>query len=575
MPVEREPRWRLLLLLVGIAIALAPTFANGLVYDDTQLIAQSAFIHDARNLPVLLRSPSMVAFNIYTGHANPVDTFRPLTIASFMWDAALSGKDPWSYHLTNLLLHLSCVWLVWRLARLLLSDARRNFAYLTAAWFGLAPLQSEAHVWISGRYDVLSAALALSAILIWRASIAAQREARRLALNLSVAALFLLALLSKEVPLLLLPALLCWPERDERSEPVLARLWRRGLALWPFAVSSALYLAMRLHALQGLRTHRDQGQLSLALSHLPVLLLDGLRQAVAPSKVYLRVLSEEYARLQTWQIALAAGVVVVVAGLAIALRRRLPLLAWGLLWFASLLAPACVVTTLHWPGFGRYLYLASAGLLPGLTWMASELWGRVPRLRAVLAIGGACYGLLCLWTLEHYIATYRSSETLHRNVITERPDLAHGYGMLAAHYATRLENLPEVARLFQLAWQRHPEKVEYAKGWADTLFLLGQLEPMLQVAESAQRRLGPHPEWELIQARALIERDPTRATAHLLRCLQLLPGEPRCLRSIRDLTGDATHGARYRALFALHLERIGPDRRLAVVTELVAGANPP
>ncbi|MFI5307249.1 MAG: hypothetical protein ACHQ53_07855, partial [Polyangiales bacterium] len=307
MPPRRASRWFLPLLLAGIALALAPTFRNGFVYDDTQLIVQGTFIHDPHNLPVLLDKPSMVAFNIYAGKTNPVDTFRPLTIASFMLDAALAGKSPWAYHLTNLILHLSCVALVFALAGALLKQESSAVAYGVAAWFGIAPLQSEAHVWISGRYDVLSSALALAAILTWRASIATSSAVRGRALSALVMPLFLLALLSKEVPLLMLPALWLWPQDDERARPLLVRLWRRALALWPFAVSTVIYLAMRMHALQGLHTHRDQGQLWLALTHLPVLLLDGLLQALAPSKTYLRVLSEEYARLATPEIALAAA----------------------------------------------------------------------------------------------------------------------------------------------------------------------------------------------------------------------------------------------------------------------------
>jgi hypothetical protein len=565
MPVDREPRWPLVVLLLGIACALAPVFRNGLVYDDTQLIAQSAFIHDARNLPALFSHPSMVAFNIYSGRANAVDTFRPLTIASFMWDAALAGKSPWSYHLTNLLLHLVCVALVWRMARALLPEQQRAFAYLVAAWFGLAPLQAEAHVWISGRYDLLSSAFALGAILTWRASRAVPRERRARALEALVAALFLLALLGKEVPLLVLPALWLWPEREPGEHSALVKLWRRALALWPFCVAIAAYLGLRLHALQGMRTHRDESQLLLALSHLPLLLAEGLMQALSPSKIYLRVLSEEYAKIGTWQIVLATSLVLVVALLALRSWRRFPLAAWGLLWFASLLAPACIVTTLHWPGFGRYLYFASVGLFVALASLAAEIWSQLPRLRRTLVLGGACYAVLLLWTLERYIATYRSPETLYVNVIEQRPDLASGYGLLAAYYASELRNLPQVATLYQLASARSPDKFEYAKGLADTLFMLGQREQMLRVAEAAERRMGADPEWELLKARALVERDSALTVTHLLRCLQLSPGEPRCVAALRGLADDP----HYRELLAQKLAHAGTDPRLAPVAELL------
>jgi len=446
-------------------------------------------------------------------------------------------------------------------------------AYLAAAWFGVAPLQAEAYVWISGRYEVLSSAFALGAILSWRKGRTAESGPPRSAQGARVAALFLLALLSKEVPLLTLPALWLWPEREPRTQALLRDLWRRGLSLWPFGVAAAVYMALRVHALHGMRTHRDEGQLLLALSHLPVLLLDGLVQALVPSKIYLRVLSEEYARLGTLQIALATAAVLALAVLAFALRRRLQLVSWGLLWFGSLLAPVCIVTTLHWPGFGRYLYLASAGLLVGVSSVAAELWTSQPRLHRVTGVAGAVYALLLLFTLERHVKTYRSPQALFANVIVDRPDLAHGYGLLAAHYSSKLQRLPLVAELYGCAVQRNPDKFEYAKGLCDTLFLLGRRDQMLHAAQAAEKRMGPNAEWELIQARAVIQEQPALAVSHLVRCLQLAPGEPRCAASLRDLVNDPNAGPRYRELVAQALAEAGRDPRLAPVASLLDAAT--
>ena len=141
---------------------------------------------------------------LYSGGPTAVDTYRPVTLATFMWDASLSGAAPWAYHLTNLLAHLCCVWLVQRLACVMLPEADRAFAWVGAAWFALSPLPAEAHVWINGRSDIFTTLFGLLAVLAWRRALAAVRG-KALAWHIAATVSFLCGLLSKEVLLLCIP----------------------------------------------------------------------------------------------------------------------------------------------------------------------------------------------------------------------------------------------------------------------------------------------------------------------------------------------------------------------------------
>lgn len=555
-------RWlepgRAMVVVVGlVAAATSGVFANGYVYDDEAIIVTSDFIHDARNLPALLTHPSSVAFSFYRGGTSPLDTFRPLTIATFVWDAALSGRAPWGYHLTNLLLHLGCVLLVWRLARRLLPAAYERFAPAAALWFGLTPLPSGAHVWISGRYDALSTLLGLSAVLTWAS--ARDGNGSRAPRLVASAFAFLLALLSKETVVMIVPALVLWPTARSRGRSLMRELAHRVAACWPFLLGLLCYLPLRLRALGGAHTHRDADQLLLAVSRVPVLLLDALSQALVPTRTYVRMLTEEYARLSSWQLALGALAVAALGLATLWAARRWPLPAWSLLWFSLPVAPAALITTVYWPGFGRYLYLASAGLSVGIAWGLAVLCERFPRRRAVvLSIAGAYLVGLAV-VLVGYVATYRDPIALYENIIAKRPDLAWGYGGLAAHYATRLKRLDHVAELYAKAEKLDPSRFDYARGLADTYWLLERPEDARRVAERAQERFGHVDELHFIQARTLYARNPGRAVEHLLTCLGLAPAHPGCQRALHELLAHPTLGARYRALLADRLAQLPPD----------------
>lgn len=90
------------------------------------------------------------------------DFFRPLVSLSLYLDHSLWGLRPLGYHLTNVLAHSGCAFLVYRIALALGLD--RLTARLGGIFFLLLPSHSEPVAWISGRTDVLAALLGLAAL---------------------------------------------------------------------------------------------------------------------------------------------------------------------------------------------------------------------------------------------------------------------------------------------------------------------------------------------------------------------------------------------------------------------------
>lgn len=84
--------------------------------------------------------------------------YRPLALLSLLGDFHLYGGNPAGYHLTNLILHLANVLLVYYLATLTMGKDLLNpgiYPFLAALLFAVHPVNSEAVVWISARPDLL------------------------------------------------------------------------------------------------------------------------------------------------------------------------------------------------------------------------------------------------------------------------------------------------------------------------------------------------------------------------------------------------------------------------------------
>lgn len=89
---------RLRLSVAVAALALATLlssghrFANGFVFDDVHVIADGSVIHDIANLGQVWTHHTMFASSADPGRVQAVDTYRPVPITLFMFDAAIGGR---------------------------------------------------------------------------------------------------------------------------------------------------------------------------------------------------------------------------------------------------------------------------------------------------------------------------------------------------------------------------------------------------------------------------------------------------------------------------------------------------
>src|ERR1035437_191226 len=79
--------------------------------------------------------------------------YRPIPVVSFMIDARIGGEEPWIYHLTNLILHITIVIVLFFFLQKL--RIKQEIAFLLSLLFSLHPLSTNAIAWVPGRVELL------------------------------------------------------------------------------------------------------------------------------------------------------------------------------------------------------------------------------------------------------------------------------------------------------------------------------------------------------------------------------------------------------------------------------------
>lgn len=311
---------------------------------------------------------------------------RGLTRLTFALNYRFTGWSLPPLHLTNIALHLGCGLLVWRLLGRLV--ASRWLSMLGALLFVAHPLQTQAVTYLVQRSVLLGTGFFLLAVLGWlraRTMLAAGHGRASVVYLVPYLGALLAgaaAVLSKEntalLPLVLLAHARLFPFAAEHD-------WRRNLGdCLPFCVAPALMAAGVFAGLAPggepqplyypLASLEHNSPLNYLATQLSVLWIY-LRLLVLP---YGQALEHDYpvvSQLLTVQNGMALGGLLLLGGLVWRIRRRRPLLAFGLAWFFLGLAVESSVIPLD-PLFEHRLYLPMAGfvlmLLDGLPALFGE-----------------------------------------------------------------------------------------------------------------------------------------------------------------------------------------------------------
>ena len=377
------------------ALGLLACALAALIYQNS---LDNPFVFDDRE--TILLNPALIA--AWDWRAALTEPARPITALSFALDRALWGFSSFGFHITNVVLHITCVGLFYGWCTRVLgapaqgvrpgsdpsrvaekgvrpgSDPFRTAdwgAFFAAAVFALHPVLSSAVGYISARSELLAAAGFMAALTYARRAILG----RNIGAAIAAFVFGMLAIGSSPsaaaLPLVAL-AFDAWVLRDPQWRVRFARVYAPAtlaivsVATWQLTASASAAVPPRgpiVNLLSEARVlWRYLGLLALPRGQSLVHEVRWAPSALDPGSI----------------VSLAA----VVAGVvfAIRLRRTYPLLAFGVIWFVGVLAPTTSLVPVRDGMAEHRLYLASAGLLLALASIAWRAIANGRTLRVVL-----------------------------------------------------------------------------------------------------------------------------------------------------------------------------------------------
>jgi len=417
-PLLPATTWRMHVLPLATLAVLPlvlylPCVRGAFVFDDPNAVSQSTLVHSLLPLDRFLTLST-----------------RPLTDFSLAVNYAMGGLATPPYHLTNILLHVGNVLLLYGIgwatfATLPLAHrygpARRVLAWTAAALFAVHPLASEGVAYVSSRSEVLVAGWILLALGCFIVASTTRRQRLRRGAAVLLPAATAAGLASKEIAVTIPFALLLydWLFLAERSwQRTRPRRWLVGLSFAPLVLGGTFLLVRAYVSPSPMGDYGSTAGFSFdrftrweylmtqfgAIVHY-------LRLAILPVG-----LTFDY----DWPLArtpLALGVVLPFALLvalvvaAVRLAPTQPLVTFTVGWTLLLLAPTSSVLPIADLVVERRMYLPLAGLM---LLAAAWLWDLVQRLPAtwraqpawtyaalvvvpLVASGGLTYQRAVLW----------------------------------------------------------------------------------------------------------------------------------------------------------------------------------
>lgn len=426
---------RHLTLLLAFLLAMAtfalylPSLQNGFInYDDPAYVTKNLHVQQG----ITLESISW-AFKA-TVEAN----WHPLTWISHMVDFQLFQLNPGGYHLTNLLLHILNVVLLFLLLRNATGHIWRSA--FVAALFALHPLNVESVAWIAQRKSLLCT------LFMFLAMWAHYRYVHRpnLLRYTAVAGFLTLALMAKPMVVTLPFVLLLldyWPlariphpswKTRREFVAVIGRLTAEKVPLFLIAVASAVITVYAQHRGGAVGT-LSALPLTLRLKNALYSYLSYILSGISPSRLAVFYPHPENS-LVWWKVGVAVLFILGLTAIVWRARaRRYLLTAW--LWYLGTLIPVIgIVQVGRQASADRYVYVPFIGLFIMVVWITADWSARVRTARIPTIVVGvlvlSCYSYIA-W---RQIGYWKSSYTLFAHAL----DVTQGNGIAEEHLGLAL-----------------------------------------------------------------------------------------------------------------------------------------
>jgi len=331
------------IIAIGFILYVQTLSYNFTYFDDHMLILDNQkYLSDASNIFTAFKE------DIFR-RAEGQYYYRPVLMATFIFDAQIGGVSPVMYHFSNMFFHLlaSCLLFIF----LLKMKYRRDLSLFFSLLFTVHPALTQAVAWIPGRNDLLMAIFALTAFVFF-IDFMGTGNLKYYFLHIFF---FIVSLFTKEVslPLILLFVLYYFLIRKDnvfiRNYKILAVGWLAGIIVW---------FLMRSHAMAHQIPLNPDKMIASIFEGLPGLL-------IFAGKILLPINLSVVSSLKDSSLIYGIIVLVAIAGvLYLSKNKRYKFIIFGLIWFVIFLLPTflnfVITNNLFFHEFRIYLPMVGA-----------------------------------------------------------------------------------------------------------------------------------------------------------------------------------------------------------------------
>lgn len=542
-PAPQSPGWRErapLLVVAALAVVVFAIYAQVAThrfidFDDPLYVSENPQV-----LHGLTGSGIVWAFtHVHAGN------WHPLTWISHMLDVELFGPNAGALLLMNVALHVvNCALLF---LFLWFATGALGRSAVVAALFAVHPLHVESVAWVAERKDTLSALFFLLCLLAYTAYVL-KKSRRAYAASVAALALGLLAkpmLVTAPFVLLLLDE---WPfHRIDRTN------WKqRVVEKVPFALCIVPSIFATLFAQREAMSTMTTIPMLERLANASISYVRYLLKSIWPTDLSVIY---PFPKVIDWRIAVVCALLILAATAgAFLMRRRMPWLFTGWLWFVGMLLPVIGIVQVGVQSMAdRYTYLPHIGLFFAIVWTVHELAQRAPQTREALAVAAGVVIALFAFVAHAQVGYWSGSVPLfeHALSVTSGNNLAHvnlAAGLLeSGEYA----DAEREYRLILSKGYATPDKAY--TGLALALSGQGELNAAADAARKAVQANPDNPDAAAIAGSVALAQGDTAAAQRALSRSMQLKSDPVVAARLSVARGDL-QGARaqYAEALALH-----------------------
>ena len=474
----------LVLILIAVSLCYSNILNGELQFDDDVFINPS--LADLRLAPLT-----------YSNLTSFLSGNRLLTQYSFALNYRLDGLNVFGYHVTNIILHMGSVVLVFIFMQMLLQRAKVNhklslkvvpFALLVTALFALHPLQTESVSYIVQRSEVMASMFYLGC-LVALLGYTSSNKATSFAWWLLGLVCFIAGWGSKEIiitaPLAYLLCILCTGDKDS--------LKKAGKGLLPYLVAGGIFGYLRLFSLVNSQeagfSSFDQGpavylltQLKVVIKYLQLFFYPVGQNIDHDINLVTGMPGLESIFYVTIWLCVIAGSIYLLQSKAGENQPQLRLIGFGLLWFLVLLSPTSSFIPIRDVMAEHRTYLP----LLGISIIVIAFFDLIQKKCHINPISPLAFSLTILFIIALAYTTHERNKvwqtklTLWQDAAFKSPLKSRPHNNLANSYFLLGQNIAAASH-YQKAIQLDPENVEPYYNLALTLKNLGKIDEALQV----------------------------------------------------------------------------------------------